>query len=304
MRSPEKRAPTTEKKAVAWTPRASSIIFDDSLIVNDGPLTGCVVYLDIKSDGVCQNHLFTKIIENQGGRIATSWLTETTTDITHVVYKDGNVATLQKVAASNGAVKCVRIGWAMDCDDHDKRLPENDPLYRVDFKSLLASIPSASCATPSPKKISKFAYTPARTPGKLFSHNYAQPEQEDDDPSFQFSRSFLLNYVPPSTVPSTPGSSLFNKTLSIFDLDEEKENSAPPTITKPVQQTCPPKPQTNFSWLKQTPVKPINFAPMTAVRKLPAPGAFDVMRPHTAAKRKREAFDGITMATPKKLRFN
>ncbi|KAF2658479.1 hypothetical protein K491DRAFT_713430 [Lophiostoma macrostomum CBS 122681] len=301
MRSPEKRDATGEKKAVAWTPRASSIIFDDSLLVKDGPLTGCVVYVDVHDrDGVNKNHLFESLVEELGGEVMRSWLSNSTTNITHVIFMGGSLATLQKVAATNGTVKCVQLGWAMESEKRKKRMPENE--YRVDVAAAMAKFPAVTTNTPSPKKISKIAYTPARTPGQVFAKNPTPPVQQDNDPSFQFSREFLLNYVPPSIVPSTPGSSIFNKTLSYFDLDEEKENSAPSPIANPVQQTCPPKPQTHLPWLKQTPVRPINFAPMTAVRRGPAPGAFDVMRPYTAQKRKRE-FGGITMATPKKLRL-
>ena len=315
MRSPEKRE---DKKAVAWTEQEDSIMEYnaaniDALFNFDGPLTGCTFFLDIKSaEGEDKNRIFIKPIKDLGGEVITHWLSDSDAQVTHVIFSNGNPSTLQKAAATNGAVKCVKVGWILDCEAQQKRLDEDLNCYRVEYSDFTHTV-----STPATKKVNKYAYTPARTPGQsLFTTNNKTYTPLDitpgrnlsDPPSFHFSASFLKSYQPPSELPSTPGSSIFDKTLSFVDYDDDKENIT--STTKKVQQTCPPKPQSDLSYISKSPIKPINFAPATAVRGpvglLTGRRTEQMLRMETMrSKRRAEDFGGITMATPrKKLRFD
>lgn len=45
--------------------------------------------------------------------------------ITHVVYKDGGVRTLEKVRQAGGVVKCVGVGWVLEYVILLQRLPKH-----------------------------------------------------------------------------------------------------------------------------------------------------------------------------------
>lgn len=257
LRSPQKLDTKTPKKSVTWNASPSpGPAFDSSLLVTDGPLTGTIFYVDIQSDnGKAQNHLFVGLLEDLGAQVVTHW-TSDNIGLTHVLFKDGSPATLQRVAATNGAVKCVNIGWALDCEKQNKRMDEAD--YAVNLNNVTVS-------TPAPKKTA--LYTPARTPSYYFS-------------SYQSPSSVL-------STPSTPNSSEWERSM-IFDETDEKENVAPASPPKIIQRSCPPKPQTKFSWLQQSPIKSSLFGTSTVARPM--------------QKRKIENHGGITMA-PRKLKF-
>ena len=113
LRSPEKRLdPKTPKKTVTWqtTPQAKS---PELFLAKDGPLTGTVVFVDVKSEGKDMANLFVPLLEDLGAQTVPNW-TSNSLGITHVLFKDGSRVTLDKVIASNGTVKCVNIGWAME----------------------------------------------------------------------------------------------------------------------------------------------------------------------------------------------
>jgi hypothetical protein len=252
MRSPQKESP--QKKSVTFNAHPYSA-FDSSLLITDGPLSGTIFYVDVQSNGKAQNHLFVGLLEDLGAQVIANWNSDYI-GLTHVLFKDGSPATLQKVKATNGAVKCVNIGWAIDCEKNNKRMDEAD--YAVNLNQAPVPI-----STPAPKRI---AWTPARTPSQFF------------------------NFQTPSSVPATPptpNSSEWERSLTIDDLND-KENKDPSPISKPIQQTCPAKPQSLVaSILRQSPIK-FSLAPKTVARPM---------------KRKLETFGGISMAPPKKPRF-
>ncbi|KAI9796774.1 MAG: hypothetical protein M1833_006014, partial [Piccolia ochrophora] len=64
--------------------------------------------------------------------------------VTHVVFKDGAQRTLEKVAASDGAINCVNANWATDCEKSATHLPEAE--YAIPLPP--SSPPTA--APPSP----------------------------------------------------------------------------------------------------------------------------------------------------------
>jgi hypothetical protein len=199
IRSPEKTSP---KKTVAWTPNPYTGGFDSSFILPDGPLSDTLWFADIQSNGQSQNHLFVGLLEDLGARVVHRWNGENI-GLTHVLFKDGNLSTLQNVAATNGAVKCVNLGFAIDCERKKERMNEADYAVDMDYKP-------PPIKTPGPRRFAQF--TPGRTPGPVFNGS------ERGDESTELG------------TPSSDGSSIWTKTLLY---DDDKENAAP--------TTCPPK---------------------------------------------------------------
>jgi hypothetical protein len=255
LRSPLKKEESPSKKTVTFNTHPYSAV---DILVTDGPLTDTLWFLDVNSTihsrRKSENHIFVGLLEDLGAQVMYKWEKHQTPP-THVLFKDGATETLEKVVASNGTVKCVNVGFALDCEKHNKRMDESD--YLVDLK------PARVIKTPSPVRKRLF-FTPARTPSHLFAT--------------------------PSTIlstPTTPTSSEYNRSIIYSDVDD-KENTTPSPPAKPVQQSAPAKPQSMFSWLNKSPIKPMTVA-----------------RPMASAARKRrfESIGGITMAPPKKLRF-
>lgn len=120
------KRPDSPKKSVSWrayaemsgTPdsarRAPVITATNVPMRAAGPFDGLVFYLEIRgTDGSDQNILFSPLVEELGGRVVPSWTTNGMT-VTHVVFKDGEVRTLEKVAASNGEVQLVNIAYLLE----------------------------------------------------------------------------------------------------------------------------------------------------------------------------------------------
>ncbi|KAF2279546.1 uncharacterized protein EI97DRAFT_179042 [Westerdykella ornata] len=255
LRSPVKLDTSPKKKTVTFNAPQSQTV-DTSLLVSDGPLSETTFFLDIRSRGRIENHVFAGLLEDLGARVISTWESHRPNP-THVLFKDGLLETLEKVVATKGAVKCVNVGFALDCEKHNKRMDESD---------YLVNLEPARPKTPSPIR-RRFAFTPARTPSQFF-HSQT-----------------------PSTVlstPTTPNSSEWERSI-IYDEYVDKENATSLSPPKGAPRSCPPKRQVMSSWLKQSPIKPA-----TVVRPLAA----------SARKRRFESFGGITMAAPKKLRFD
>jgi hypothetical protein len=275
LRSPKKLQTKKPKKQVSWT--APSDDFESSLLIQDGPLTGTIFYVDVTSNGKSQNHLFTGLLEDLGAQVARDW----TSGLTHVLYKDGCSETLEK-AASHGSIKCVNIGWALDCEKEKKR---------IDEASYLVNLTPVNAPILQPKKLNP--YTPAKTPSRYML--------EEGDTSI-------------ASIPATPTSSEFDRSIAYDDkgiINEEKENNFTSSsyfaqIAKKGQQTCPPKSRVSDdffgvrsgfggSFLSKTPTK----APSKPTFLKATP-----VRPWTSVKRKAENIGGITMAPAKRLRWD
>jgi hypothetical protein len=116
MRSPAKR-PHISPKKVSWhqtPPRPASIQEHTSPQKEPGILDGCVFFLDINSlTGSNQNNLFVGLIEELGGACVQEW-SHNNMGITHVLFMNGEMRTLEKVLASNGDVFCVSLGWLLE----------------------------------------------------------------------------------------------------------------------------------------------------------------------------------------------
>jgi hypothetical protein len=94
------------KKSVTWTED-----WAESLLAND-MLTGCVFYVDVKSvDGADAGQFFKPLLEELGAEIVPSW-TSNSMGVTHVLFKDGDDRTLEKVVARRRSQ--VRQHWMGD----------------------------------------------------------------------------------------------------------------------------------------------------------------------------------------------
>lgn len=234
LRSPQKLEAKTPKKAVTWDDKEESELF-----LYDGPLQGLTFFVDITSHGKEHNYVFTSLLEDLGAKVVKEW---TSTGISHVLFKDGSVATLEKVIASKGAVKCVNVGWVLDCESNKKRVDEAS--YLVDLSVAMPKSP-APTTTLNP-------FTPARTPSK-----YALPPSSEC-----------------RSIPSTPTSSEFDRSIN---LDDDKENSEIGLYFQEVlgikgqaPRTCPPKKSSMLmsrspmktpskpSFMSNTPAKPFS----------------------------------------------
>ncbi|KAL4887968.1 hypothetical protein BDV59DRAFT_151969 [Aspergillus ambiguus] len=109
-------------------------------------LRGAVVYVDVHTtEGEDASGIFVELLNQMGARCVKNWgwnpraslcpleehePKEGRIGITHVVYKDGGVRTLEKVRQARGVVKCVGVGWVLDCERENKWLDETH--YAVD----------------------------------------------------------------------------------------------------------------------------------------------------------------------------
>ncbi|KAH9868597.1 hypothetical protein J1614_007669 [Plenodomus biglobosus] len=261
LRSPKKIDPKTPKKAVTWDdPKLS-----DRSPSNKGPLQGMTFLVDVKRKGKDQEFLFRTLLEELGAKVVQDWESAV---ISHVIYKDGNRSTLRKIIASKGAIKCVNVGYLLDCEKELKRLDENP--YLVDL-----SIPIPD----SPKPV--IVYSPMRTPAR---YRAAGP-------------------CAPRSLPTTPTSSELDRSMVV---DDDKENSElglfwtldenfreirtmPQKKSRYLFAKSPIKTPSQPKFLAQTPIKPQS-----------------VLKPATTAGKKHsmeESFPSIIGAPPRKPRF-
>ena len=77
-------------------------------------LSGAVFYVDVNSaDGADAADIFIPLLTEMGATCVPGWQ-NSLDGITHVLFKDGQRKTLEKVAASRGKIKCVNIGWPLE----------------------------------------------------------------------------------------------------------------------------------------------------------------------------------------------
>jgi hypothetical protein len=269
LRSPQKFEAKTPKKAVTWDDKEESDLF----LFAERPLQGLTFFVDITSNGKEHNYVFASLLEDLGANIAKEW----STGISHVLFKDGNVETLEKVIASKGAIKCVNVGWVLECEENKKRVDEAG--YLVD---LSVAMPSS----PSPTKAMN-PYTPARTPSR-----YALP------PSSQC-----------KSIPTTPTSSEFDRSINVDDdEDDDKENSDVGLYFRGVlgvkggaPRTCPSKKSSIL--FSRTPIKApskLKFLATTPMKPLSSMASVSTTKKRTLD----SSSLGLSMSVPpKKLRL-
>lgn len=93
-------------------------------------LQGAVVHVDVHTtEGEDASGIFVELLQQMGARCVMSWSwngrsslspvdgadpKDARIGITHVVYKDGGLRTLEKVKQALGLVKCVGVGWVLE----------------------------------------------------------------------------------------------------------------------------------------------------------------------------------------------
>jgi hypothetical protein len=93
-------------------------------------LHGAIVHVDVHTtEGEDASGIFVELLQQMGARCVKSWSwnpssglspadgagpKDSRVGITHVVYKDGGLRTLEKVKKAAGLVKCVGVGWVLE----------------------------------------------------------------------------------------------------------------------------------------------------------------------------------------------
>ncbi|KAF2738362.1 hypothetical protein EJ04DRAFT_586916 [Polyplosphaeria fusca] len=158
-------------------------------------LEGTVILVEVTSAGVSQQKLFAGMLQDMGASIAEN---PTRADITHVVYKDGRLSTIDQVMENNSGVKCVGVGWAIDCEKQQTRVNEDGYL-----------ISPVKPLRPSPHK-----FTPAKTPSRVFAM-LNSTRLNTQSPKLT-GKGVALS--PIASLPSTPGLSEFDPEISMATL--------------------------------------------------------------------------------------
>ncbi|KKY16794.1 putative brct domain-containing protein [Diplodia seriata] len=280
LRSPFKKPFGSPKKSVAWatepvqakiievpqepqTPKVMQHNVDADFEANiprpdDGLLNGTAFLVDVRTaDGEDAGDLFIPLLEEMGAKVVSEW-DGIDDSISHVLFKDGAVETLEKVAAAGGAVKAVNIGWVLDCERFNKRVVEEDYLVEVSrlllgnspVRTLFAlsaantparATPAKSFGTPfalmslTPKgkpTLSPFADITTTTPAAAAATDNSNKENTPPPPAMQL----LLFKTPTKSSPSV--------TVTTAVLGAEPFSPATPYYLHPeniTQKTCPPK---------------------------------------------------------------
>lgn len=128
---PEVRSPapaSSPAKTTSATPRKDPK-------VEEQVLRGAVVFVDVHTtEGEDASGIFIELLTQMGAKCVKSWgwnprasnspgadgtepvNTSSKVGITHVVYKDGGVRTLEKVRQAGDLVRCVGVGWVLEYD--------------------------------------------------------------------------------------------------------------------------------------------------------------------------------------------
>lgn len=101
-----------------------------SMSTEQKALHGAVVHVDVHTtEGEDASGIFVELLQQMGARCVKSWSwnprsslspvdgvepKDLRVGITHVVYKDGGLRTMEKVKKAAGLVKCVGVGWVLE----------------------------------------------------------------------------------------------------------------------------------------------------------------------------------------------
>ncbi|OAG06703.1 uncharacterized protein CC84DRAFT_1257977 [Paraphaeosphaeria sporulosa] len=193
LRSPLKNGTKTPKKQVTWPEdfeTEEDDTFDLAMLLH-----GMRFLVDVTSKGEDQSLFYVTSLEDFGAQVVREW-TENT-ELTHVIFKDGSQDTIDKVRASNGAVKCINTGWLMEVEATKKRVDESKFAIDLDTVSVCTPVSRA------PRR--RDFFTPAKTPTRFLNNiesSSAAKSIED--------------------LPATPTSSDFDRSV---DTIEDKENN-------------------------------------------------------------------------------
>ncbi|QDS69029.1 hypothetical protein FKW77_009672 [Venturia effusa] len=233
MRSPEKqRSP----KKVSWhqSPPRQPVMAEEPAEQTGGPLDGLVFFLDVNNtEGVDSNKLFAPLVEQLGGEVVSDW-TSNSMGVTHVVFMNGEMRTLEKIVATNGKVHCVNISWVLDCEREHTHLDEKEFKYAIDLTRIPGLITPKSSYSYNSLATPIASRTPAAPPPSHRHFTFA-PTTPAREPLG------MIIKTPSYFAPKTPASvGLGNVSPAEWD---DKENVSPETNSPLLQKTCPPKQQ-------------------------------------------------------------
>ncbi|CDM33729.1 hypothetical protein DTO013E5_1498 [Penicillium roqueforti] len=227
-------------------------------------LHGAVVHVDVHTtEGEDASGIFVELLQQMGARCVKSWSwnprsslspsdgvepKDLRVGITHVVYKDGGLRTLEKVKKAAGLVKCVGVGWVLDCERENQWLDETP--YAVD-SSIIPRGGAKRRKSMEPRALSnvngtlvRISESPAPSAGGRRSgvnpgavegfRKITPPTHQQEMPSTPQRQSSSDKYQ----FPATPGYNFAN-------LDAIGMSPATPGFlgnrSKLIQQSCPPK---------------------------------------------------------------
>ncbi|KAJ5163391.1 uncharacterized protein N7500_005221 [Penicillium coprophilum] len=235
-----------------------------SISTEQKALHGAVVHVDVHTtEGEDASGIFVELLQQMGARCVKSWSWNPRSSlspvddvepkdfrvgITHVVYKDGGLRTMEKVKKAAGLVKCVGVGWVLDCERENQWLDETP--YAVD-SSIIPRGGAKRRKSMEPRALSnvngtlvRISESPAPSPGGRRSgvnpgavegfRKITPPTHQQKMPSTPPQQSAADSYQ----FPATPGYNFSN-------LDAIGMSPATPGFlgnrSKLVQQSCPPK---------------------------------------------------------------
>ncbi|KAJ5694638.1 hypothetical protein N7536_005050 [Penicillium majusculum] len=234
-----------------------------SMSTEQKALNGAVVHVDVHTtEGEDASGIFVELLQQMGARCVKSWSwnprsslspvdgaepKDLRVGITHVVYKDGGLRTMEKVKKAAGLVKCVGVGWVLDCERENQWLDETP--YAVD-SSIIPRGGAKRRKSMEPRALSnvngtlvRISESPAPSaggrrsgvnPGAVEGFRKITPPTHQSMPSTPPQQSSADSYQ----FPATPGYNFAN-------LDAIGMSPATPGFlgnrSKLVQQSCPPK---------------------------------------------------------------
>ena len=127
---------------VAAAPAAHRPVSPNRTAIKSAFLNGCEVYLDVRTEaGEDASAVVKKSLQSMGARVTT----RTTGKITHVVFKSGHDATIQRVNKHpEPKPKLVGIGWVSACREAQAHVPEDDYLIPIETVEPLQKVRSRS----------------------------------------------------------------------------------------------------------------------------------------------------------------
>lgn len=138
--------PTGSRTPIKTPLRAPAMTPGQTLTPHPGaPLRGVNAYVDVfLNDGSSANSTYIAVLHSLGAKT-----TKTFNDrVTHVVFKEGSPATLQRLrlhnkqvadSAKGKAIFCVNGRWVNDSNSEGARMDESDEAYAVDIEDQRAS---------------------------------------------------------------------------------------------------------------------------------------------------------------------
>ncbi|KAL5050785.1 hypothetical protein BDW71DRAFT_173195 [Aspergillus fruticulosus] len=234
-----------------------------------GCLRGAVVYVDVHTtEGEDASGIFIELLQQMGARCIRNWIwnprMSVSSDedpasvngkvgVTHVVFKDGGVRTLEKVRQAAGLVKCVGVGWVLNCEARNEWVDEAP--YTVD-SSIIPRGGAKRRKSMEPRALSNVNGTLVKTSmaGSSSSRRpsmaagsvsrSATPFSRDDRSTPEGTRAYGSVHAEADykfwQTPRTPSAAALG-----YNLDSIGMSPATPFYlsqrSKLVQQTCPPK---------------------------------------------------------------